>query len=231
MDNIILIGFMGSGKSTVGIRLSYRLRRAMEDTDKLIEKEEGRTISEIFAADGENYFRELETACLKKLLRTMKHKIISTGGQTHGVAQFIINKRGSLFGDLNLIPEFIGIDSLIKQHLQSIIRLSARLCHHPMLLSDHPKLPDQKFLAIQGTSVGLSPHDEDAVIEDAAFYKKIHTGFDLIYKPFTTRFMKLVAEAGGKSYNGLNLRLTWHGKDRSHPYYILYSRPACGPMY
>ncbi|RAZ95269.1 shikimate kinase, partial [Klebsiella oxytoca] len=44
MDNIILIGFMGSGKSTVGIRLSYRLRRAMEDTDKLIEKEEGRTI-------------------------------------------------------------------------------------------------------------------------------------------------------------------------------------------
>ncbi len=80
MDNIILIGFMGSGKSTVGIRLSYRLRRAMEDTDKLIEKEEGRTISEIFAADGENYFRELETACLKKLLRTMKHRIISTGG-------------------------------------------------------------------------------------------------------------------------------------------------------
>ncbi len=78
---------------------------------------------------------------------------------------------------------------------------------HPMLLSDHPKLPDQKFLAIQGTSVGLSPHDEDAVIEDAAFYKKIHTGFDLIYKPFTTRFMKLVAEAGGKSYNGLKMLL------------------------
>lgn len=80
MDNIILIGFMGCGKSTVGFKLSYRLRRAMEDTDKLIEKEEGRTISEIFETDGEAYFRKLETECLKKLVRTANHKIISVGG-------------------------------------------------------------------------------------------------------------------------------------------------------
>lgn len=80
MDNIILIGFMGSGKSTVGIKLSYRLRRAMEDTDKLIEKEEGRTISEIFDTDGEAYFRDLETQCLKKLIKTANHQIISVGG-------------------------------------------------------------------------------------------------------------------------------------------------------
>ena len=80
MDNIILIGFMGSGKSTVGIKLSYRLRHAMEDTDKLIEKEEGRTISEIFATDGEAYFRNLETECLKKLIQTANQKIISVGG-------------------------------------------------------------------------------------------------------------------------------------------------------
>lgn len=80
MDNIILIGFMGSGKSAVGIKLSYRLRHAMEDTDKLIEKEEGRTISEIFATDGEAYFRNLETECLKKLIQTANQKIISVGG-------------------------------------------------------------------------------------------------------------------------------------------------------
>lgn len=82
----------------------------------------------------------------------------------------------------------------------------------PMLLSDYPKLPDRKFLAIQGTSVGLSPHDEEVVIEDAAFYEKIHTGFDLIYKPFTTKFMKLVEEAGGKAYNGLKM-LLYQGVD------------------
>lgn len=77
----------------------------------------------------------------------------------------------------------------------------------PMLLSDYPNLPERKFLAIQGTSVGLAPHEEDVVIEDAAFYQKIHTGFDLIYKPFTTRFMRLVREAGGKAYNGLKMLL------------------------
>ncbi|MCM1176047.1 MAG: shikimate dehydrogenase [Blautia sp.] len=77
----------------------------------------------------------------------------------------------------------------------------------PMLLADYPKLPERKFLAIQGTSVGLSPRDEDVVIGDAAFYQKIHTGFDLIYKPFTTRFMRLVREAGGEAYNGLKMLL------------------------
>lgn len=77
----------------------------------------------------------------------------------------------------------------------------------PMLLSDYPKLPEKKFLAIQGTSVGLAPHEEDVVIEDAAFYQKIHTGFDLIYKPLTTRFMCMVKEAGGEAYNGLKMLL------------------------
>lgn len=77
----------------------------------------------------------------------------------------------------------------------------------PMLLSDYACLPDGKFLAIQGTSVGLAPHEKDVVIEDAAFYRKIHTGFDLIYRPFTTRFMSLVREAGGKAYNGLKMLL------------------------
>ena len=77
----------------------------------------------------------------------------------------------------------------------------------PMLLSDYSKLPEKKFLAIQGTSVGLAPHEEDVVIEDAAFYQKIHTGYDLIYKPLTTRFMRMVKEAGGEAYNGLKMLL------------------------
>jgi len=77
----------------------------------------------------------------------------------------------------------------------------------PMLLTDYPELPERKFLAIQGTSVGLAPHEEDVVIEDTAFYQKIHTGFDLIYRPFTTRFMRLVREAGGEAHNGLKMLL------------------------
>ena len=78
---------------------------------------------------------------------------------------------------------------------------------HPMALSDYHQLPDRKFLAIQATSVGLYPDTERAVIEDEAFYQKIHTGYDLIYKPFHTRFMQLVKEQGGKAYHGLKMLL------------------------
>lgn len=80
MGNVILIGFMGSGKTTVGLRLSYRLRQTVIDTDKEIEKEEKRSISEIFASDGEEYFRARETACLRKLIMSASNQIVSAGG-------------------------------------------------------------------------------------------------------------------------------------------------------
>ena len=84
--NIVLIGFMGSGKSTIGIKLSYRLRRVVEDTDKLIVRKTGKNISDIFAKEGEEYFRELETDVLRSLCETCgpKHspRIISVGGGT-----------------------------------------------------------------------------------------------------------------------------------------------------
>lgn len=80
MGNIILIGFMGCGKTTTGLKLSYRLRRTVIDTDKEIEREEKRAISDIFAADGEGYFRDRETDCLRKLLGSVGNQIISVGG-------------------------------------------------------------------------------------------------------------------------------------------------------
>lgn len=81
-DNLILIGFMGSGKTSVGLRLSYKLRRPVEDTDRLIERREGCFVSDIFARKGEEYFRRQETALLEELMGK-KHKVIySVGGGT-----------------------------------------------------------------------------------------------------------------------------------------------------
>ena len=80
-DNIILIGFMGCGKSSVGIKLSYRLKRTIIDTDKWIEKKQKTTISEIFAGDGEAAFRQMETECLKELLNRKEDSFVfSVGG-------------------------------------------------------------------------------------------------------------------------------------------------------
>ncbi len=82
--------------------------------------------------------------------------------------------------------------------------------HHiitPMKLTDYKKLPSGKYLAIQATSVGLHPNTEEAVISHEDFYEKVHTGVDLIYNPYTTKFMKLVQKSGGKVMNGLKMLL------------------------
>lgn len=80
--NIILTGFMGSGKTTVGIKLSYRLKRTFIDTDKMIEKHSGHTISELFELYGEEKFRQMETQYLQELIETARNQIISVGGGT-----------------------------------------------------------------------------------------------------------------------------------------------------
>lgn len=80
MSNIILIGYMGCGKSTIGKKLSYAVRQAYLDTDKLIEKKEKRTISEIFATDGEPAFRDMETDCVKSLFENKQDYVIAVGG-------------------------------------------------------------------------------------------------------------------------------------------------------
>lgn len=80
MSNIILIGYMGCGKSTVGKRLSYVLRKPFLDTDRIIEKKEEMTISEIFSLHGEEYFRNLETRCLEDILLQKGEYVIAVGG-------------------------------------------------------------------------------------------------------------------------------------------------------
>lgn len=77
--NIVLCGFMGSGKTVVGKELSKIMGRKFVDTDELIEAEQGITISAIFAAKGEEYFRDLEFEMCKKVAE-MKNVVVSTGG-------------------------------------------------------------------------------------------------------------------------------------------------------
>ncbi len=79
--NIILTGFMGTGKSTVGPALAQALGWQFVDMDNLIEQREGRAIREIFAAAGEAYFRRLETDLCREL-NTWQNRVIATGGGT-----------------------------------------------------------------------------------------------------------------------------------------------------
>ena len=78
--NIILVGYMGSGKSTVGRKAARAVEYTFLDTDVLIEKEEGMTIAKLFEEKGEAYFREKETEIIRRLLEEPKGNIIATGG-------------------------------------------------------------------------------------------------------------------------------------------------------
>ena len=77
--SIVLTGIMGSGKSAIGKVLSEMMGVPLSDTDKIIEKEVGKTIYEIFHDSGEKYFRQVEEKVVGRLLEKAAH-IISTGG-------------------------------------------------------------------------------------------------------------------------------------------------------
>ena len=79
MNNIVLCGFMGSGKTVVGGELAKIMGAKFVDTDELIEKEQGVAIKAIFATHGEDYFRDLEYEMCKKVAQ-MKGAVVSTGG-------------------------------------------------------------------------------------------------------------------------------------------------------
>ena len=77
--NIVLVGMMGSGKSSIGKILSKKLEFEFIDTDNKIEEIEKKTISEIFKLNGEKYFRKIEEIISLKFLK-LNNKIIALGG-------------------------------------------------------------------------------------------------------------------------------------------------------
>ena len=83
MNNlIVLIGYMGSGKSSVAKALSSKLKTNHIDLDKFIEYSEGISISNIFKKKGEINFRKIERKYLENILKSKKYSIISLGGGT-----------------------------------------------------------------------------------------------------------------------------------------------------
>ena len=80
VSNIVLIGHMGSGKSTIGKNLAKKLSIDFVDTDYEIEKFTDAKISDIFLNQGENQFREIEEKIIKQILDSKEKKVIALGG-------------------------------------------------------------------------------------------------------------------------------------------------------
>ena len=95
MNHIILIGFMGSGKTSVGKQLAKVMQLPFVDMDELIVQKSGMEITEIFERYGESHFRELETECLKELSKDRERKSAlcrkRTSGSSPGIQPYLEN--------------------------------------------------------------------------------------------------------------------------------------------
>jgi len=121
LKNLIIAGFMLSGKSSVGELLSKKLYFNFIDTDKLVEKKENKSISDIFKYKGEKYFRDIEYKILKEIMYS-KNNVISLGGGTFCSYRNInlIKKIGvSIFldSDIDEIIKRANVDEIIKRPL------------------------------------------------------------------------------------------------------------------
>lgn len=80
MSNVVLIGFMGAGKTTIGKKLARMLDFEFIDSDQLIELQQAMSVGQIFATRGEGYFRELERELIQELNMKNSGFVLSTGG-------------------------------------------------------------------------------------------------------------------------------------------------------
>lgn len=80
MSHVVLIGMMGAGKTTVGRLVAERLGRPFRDSDQAIETRTGKTVAEIFAAEGEPAFRAVESEVLREMLASSEPAVIAAAG-------------------------------------------------------------------------------------------------------------------------------------------------------
>lgn len=123
--------------------------------------------------------------------------ILGAGGVARAVALLLAQKKAS---DIVILNRTLDKAKMVAEEVNSIV---GKQLVKAMALTDHRKLPEgEKYLAIQATNVGMFPQVDSAVIEEEAFYHKVHTGYDLIFNPPVTRFMELVQKHGGRAFGG-----------------------------
>lgn len=128
--------------------------------------------------------------------------LLGAGGAARAVAMLLAEQGAESVVILNRTVE--KAESLAEE----VNRTAGRRLVRAAALEEYRSLPEEeKYLAIQTTNLGMFPRTEEVVIEDRAFYEKIHTGYDLIFNPEKTRFMSLVEESGGRAFNGLKMLL------------------------
>ena len=136
-ENIVLVGFMGSGKSAVGRLVAKRLRFEFVDTDALIVKRAGMPISQLFAEHGEEHFRDVETSVLESL-DDRRRCVIATGGGA------VVKERN------HAILKSLGFVVWLTASEDVIFGRVSRNDKRPLLQTEDPRATISQMLAARG---------------------------------------------------------------------------------
>ena len=143
--NIVLVGFMGTGKTSIGRRISSQLRMRYVDTDEIVERDNRRRISDIFAEDGEAVFRELESEAVRKVSKLHNH-VISTGG-------------GVVLKEANMTElKRNGVIFCLTATAEEIYKRVGHQIHRPLLQDPDPLAKIQSMLADRRPYYAKSDH-------------------------------------------------------------------------
>jgi shikimate kinase len=138
-QNLVLIGFMGTGKSSIGRIVAGRLGFQFVDVDALIVQRAGMEIAEIFRREGEEHFREIETAALESLLHR-ERCVIATGG---GVV--LRERNRELLQQLGFVVRLTASEDVIFERV-------SRNAKRPLLQTENPRETVSKLLAAREPS-------------------------------------------------------------------------------
>lgn len=127
MNNIVLIGFMGSGKTSFGHWLMENVGLDFADTDEYIEQQQQRRIKDIFATDGEEFFRNLETEALEHFTQGRCDMVLSVGG---GVPVREINRK--------LMRE-VGVVVYLRARVETLVSRLSGDNTRPLLAAANPE--------------------------------------------------------------------------------------------
>ena len=149
--NVVLIGLMGAGKTAIGRRLANRLDLPFTDADTEIECAAGKSISDIFADHGEDYFREGERKVIERLLKEGT-QVLATGGGAYMNEQTREN-----------ISQH-GISVWLKADLEVLLSRVLRRNHRPLLKTDDPKavmqnLMERRYPVYGGADIAVQSRD------------------------------------------------------------------------
>lgn len=149
-NHLILIGYMGCGKTTLGKKLAFRERLPLLDTDQWIEEKQGKEIAAIFDGEGEAAFRQMETDCLKEIKKLSGRRVISVGG---GLPLKEENRR--------LLKE-LGTVVYLRARPETIYERLKNDTTRPLLRGDDPQ---GKIRAMLGTRGPIYEEAADVIVD------------------------------------------------------------------